>query len=439
MRAGWLLVCWGLAAAPGVAQAPLPASQPVDRIVAVVGTRAIVLSEVDEQLVLMQADAQAHGRSFPTDSVGRATLRRQILNQMVDEELLVQQAQRDTTVKVTDQEIQDQVESTVQNVRRQFASELEFQQQIKTAFNSVEEWRRFLTDQQRRQTLSQRLLETQRQKGKLRPIPPSDAQMREFWDQNKGQAQPRPAVVSFRQIVVTPKPDSAARAETRQRAESLVAVLRGGGDFAALARQFSRDSVSAANGGELGWFRRGVMVKGFENAVFRLRPGEISEPVETEFGFHIIQLERAQPAEVLARHILLTPTISPAQVDIARRLADSVHGALTAGASFDSLARAFSDPNEPKLAEAVSIDQLPPEYLQPIKADSAPGLQPVLALGMGTERPKFAILEITQRQPAGELAFEDVKDQLRQKLGQDLALKHYLDQLRRTTYIDIRL
>ena len=432
---------WCAAAVSGsLAAQARPGGQVVDRIAAIVGSRAIMLSQLDEQVVILQADAQAKGRPFPTDSLAVAALRRDILTQMVEEELLVQHAERDTTVKVTEQEVHDQVEQTVQNVRRQYASEIEFQRQLRAAnFGSVEEWRRFQSEQQRREILRRRLLEMQTQKGKLRPIPPTDAQMREFWERNRGQVQARPAAVSFRQIVVLPAADSASRARTLQVAESLVTALRAGGDFAAAARQFSKDSVSAQNGGELGWFRRGIMVKAFENAVFLLRPGQISAPVETEYGFHIIQLQRAQPAEVMARHILLIPTITPAQVAISRRRADSVHARLQAGQPFDSLARAFGDPNETKLAEAVGVAQLPPEYQRAIAADSILGLKPVFLIGEGTERPKFVIMELTQRLAAGDLSFEDVKDQIRQRLGQDLAIKHYLDQLRRQTYIDIRL
>src|SRR5205085_4301273 len=175
-------------------------------------------------------------------------------------------------------------------------------------------------------------------KGKLRPIPPTDAQMREFWDQNKNQQPKRPATISFRQIVIRPVPDSAARLRAYQKAESLVVELRKGGDFAAAAKRFSGDSASASQGGELGWFRRGVMVKEFEDVAFRIRPGEISDPVETPFGFHIIRVERTQPAEILARHILIMPEISAAQIAIARHSADSVHDALARNAaSFDSL------------------------------------------------------------------------------------------------------
>ena len=426
-----------LGTVPGVirAQGGAP-GQIVDRIVAVVGTTPITASQVEEQLALMQSE----GQQPPSDSAGRAALRRKILTQMVEDELLVQQAQRDTNLKVTDREVQDQVEQTVQNVRKQFTSGAEFQSQLRAAgFGSEEEWRRWLADNQRRSILRDRLLDELRQKGKLRPIPPSESQLRTFWEQNRGQQSKRPASVSFRQIVIAPKPDSTAKARARQLAESLVVVLRGRADFADVARRFSSDSGSREAGGELGWFRRGRMVKEFEDVAFRMRPGEISSVVETEFGYHIIQVERVQPAEVEARHVLVTPVISAAQLALARRLADSVHDALAGGASFDTLARRYHDPNEPKLADALPISQFPPDYLKAIGNDSVPGLKPVIAVGEGTGRARFVVLELLKRLPEGEFAFEDVKDRIRDALSQRLAEQHYLDLLRRTTYVDIRL
>ena len=433
MRVFLALVCAAALARPaGGQQSP----RTLDRIVAVVGTRPLLASQIDERLV----EFQAQGGQVPSDSAGRAALRRQILDGMVEEELIVQQAQRDTSVKVTEQEVLDQVEQTYQNVRKQFASELEFQSQLRTArFGSVEEWRRWLAEEQRRRVQQERLFEVLRQKGKLRPIPPTDAQMREFWEQRKAQQPKRPATVSFRQIVIPAQPDSAAKARARQLAESLLVELRHGADFATVAKRFSADSGSREQGGELGWFRRGVMVKEFEDVAFQLRPGEISPVVETAFGFHIIQLERVQPAEVLARHVLIEAPISPAQVDRARRLADSAHAALTAGGSFDSLARRYADPLEPKLTEDVPITELPPAFQQLLARDTTLGLKPVVPVGAGTRRAKFLVVEMLRRNPEGELSFEDAKLQIRSQLAQQLAIRHYIDQLRRTTFIDIRL
>jgi peptidyl-prolyl cis-trans isomerase SurA len=442
MRAllGLLAACVVTTAAAQQPAAAPPKDQTVDRIVAIVGTRPILASQIDEEMV----QQQAQGQTLPTDSAGLATMRRQILDRLVELEILVQHAERDTTIKVTDQEVLDQVEQTYQNVRKQFTAETDFRDQIRQArFGSVEEWRRWLADEQRRQLYAQRLIEAQRQKGKLRPIPPTDAQMREFWEQNKEQQPKRPATVSFRQIILKPVPDSAARQRALQLAESLVVALRHPrADFAAAAKRFSGDSASATQGGELGWFRRGVMVKEFEDVAFRVRPGEIAGPVETSFGFHIINVERTQPAEILARHILITADISAGQIAIARHRADSLHDALARGgvsASFDSLAKLYADPQEPKLAEEAPLTDLPPEYQKVLTSDTTLGLKPVIIQGADTRRTKFVVLELTARHDAGALAFDDVKIRIRQSLGDQLAIRHFIDQLRRQIYIDIRL
>ena len=440
-----LAALFALCATLPVARAAIAQETPLDRIVAIVGTRAILASEVEEEFV----QAQAQGQPLPPDSAGRMAMRRQILDRIIEVEVLVQQAQRDTSIKITEQEVLDQVEQTYQNVRKQFRSENEFRDQIRQAhFGSIEEWRRWLGDQQRRELYAQRLIEAQRQAGKLRPIPPTDAQMREFWEQNKDQQPGRPATISFRQIVIKPVPDSTAKRIARARAESLMVELRRGADFASAAKRFSQDSASAAQGGELGWFRRGVMVKEFEDMAFHLRPGEISPVVETPFGFHIIKVERTQPAEILARHILIMPEISSAQVGLARHLADSLHDLLaqdpvgsgvTLGSKFDQLAKTYADPLEPKLAEDAPLTDLPPEYQELFSSDTTLGLKPVVAEGVTTQRPKFVVLEVTARKPAGALAYEDVKLRIRQSLGDQLAIRHFVDNLKRQTYIDIRL
>jgi len=102
---------------------------------------------------------------------------------------------------------------------------------------------------------------------------------------------------------------------SKAKAEEVLAKLRAGGDFAALAKEHSGDPSNKDRGGDLGWFGRGMMVKPFEDAAFALKPGELSGIVETQFGYHIIKLEErrmqdspnGQPVEqVHARHILIS-------------------------------------------------------------------------------------------------------------------------------------
>ena len=427
-----MLLLAGAGAASGQSEAAAP--QFIDRVVAIVANTPILASQVEEQFLM----AQSQGTKVPDDSAGRAAMRRQILDNMVDEELLVQQASRDTSIRLTEQEIQDQVEKTVQNVRKQFTTQVDFDTQLRAAgFASEEEWRRWLADNQRRTIQQQRLIEGLRVKGKLRPIPPTEEQMRAFWEENRAQRPKHPPLIAFKQIVIAAQPDSIAAAQARALAESLKIVVRHGGNFAEVAKAFSADSASRSQGGDLGWFRRGVMVKNFEEVAFHLKPGQISDVVQTPFGYHIIQVERIQPAEIQARHVLIQPRISPAQLEITRRLADSVWKALAAGAPFDALAHHYSDPEEPVLREAVPVGELPPDFRKALGKDTVPGLVPPFEIDSATARPKFVVVDVTQWEPEGELTFEDVKDRVRTQLSQTLAVKEYISALRRTTYVAV--
>src|SRR4029077_10159907 len=119
-------------------------------------------------------------------------------------------ASRDTSIRLTEQEIQDQVEKTVQNVRKQFTTQIDFETQLRAAgFASEEEWRRWLADNQRRTIQQQRLIEGLRTKGKLRPIPPTEEQMRGFWEESGTQRPKHPPLIAFKQIVIAAQPDSA--------------------------------------------------------------------------------------------------------------------------------------------------------------------------------------------------------------------------------------
>jgi peptidyl-prolyl cis-trans isomerase SurA len=406
----------------------------VDRVVAVVGNRPVLASQVDEEIF----SRQSQGVRLPTDPAGIQNVRHQIVSSMIDEELLVQEAQRDTAIKVTDEEVASGVEEQVRKVRGNFSSELEYAAELKKAgFQTPEEYRRWLTDQQRRAAFQNRLIEKLRNEGKLKPVAPTEKEMKEFFEEQKSNLGTRPATLSFRQIVVSPAPSEAAKARTKAQADSIVLELRRGADFATAARRFSQDPGSKEQGGSLNWFRRGVMVPEFERVAFSLKPGMISDPVESPFGYHIIQVERIQPAEVQARHILLVPQIDSTHVDSARALADSIRSALVAGASFDSLQRLYHDRSADRDAENVPVTKLPESYAKTIGDAAAGTILPVFVMP-GSGRDQYVVLKVTDRRPEGAIKFEDVRDRIRDQLGQQLAIRRYLDRLRKATYVEIR-
>lgn len=414
------------------------ATSVVDRVIAVVGDAPILSSQVEEEIFTQRAQQGP----LPTTLPEFQALCRQVISDLIDAELLLQVAQRDTAIKVTDQEIADGVEQQYRNVRQRFQSEVDFRAELaKSGFQTPEEFRRYLGDHQRKQAYRQRLMEKLRADDKLKPVQPTEAEMRAYFDQFHDQLPQRPATLSFRNIVVGPKPADAARARARQLADSIVAELRKGGDFPTAAKRFSQDPASKEQGGDLGWFRRGQMVAEFEAVAFRLRPGVISDPVETPFGFHIIQVQRVQPAEVQARHILLMPAVTQVNADSAFRVAQSIATALKAGASFDSLARLYHDPGEEReTPDDVPVTQLPEEYKAGIgAADSGSVVGPFeIRKEMGLRR-KYVVLEVVGRHPEGAVKYEDVKDQIRTRLAGELSQKRYIDRVRRSTYVDVRM
>ncbi|HEX5830173.1 MAG TPA: peptidylprolyl isomerase, partial [Gemmatimonadaceae bacterium] len=240
--------------------------QPVNRIVAIVGNRPILLSDVEEMINAQRS----RGFRPPTDSAGYQALVRQVTEQLVDEELLYQQAVADTSIVVEDADVRAQVDQTVQRAQAQLGSEAKLREALKAeGLGTLEEWRRQLTEQAKRAQYQQQLLSRLRQEDRLPPVPVSDADLREAFERNKDARPRKPAQVSFRQIIVQPKPSAAAKAAARAKAESLLVEIRAGGDFAQIAKRESMDG-SRELGGDLGWNRRGKMVPEFERWMFAL-------------------------------------------------------------------------------------------------------------------------------------------------------------------------
>lgn len=420
------------------AQAGTPDStQAVDRIVAVVGSRVVLASQVEEAMLTRFPG----GRGLPTDQAQLRAVQRELLDAIIDDELMVQEAERDTTIKVTPDEVQEAVEQTFRNTRQRYPTEAAFRQDLRTAgFNTPEEYRAWLTDEQRRALLVQSLEGMRTQEGKIKPVTPTEAEMRALFEREKGTLQPRPPLFSFRQVVIAPRASDAAKAVSRALADSIVRELRAGADFATAARRFSQDPGSRDQGGALDWFRRGQMVAEFERVAFSYRPGFISDPVESPFGFHIIQVERVQPAEVKARHILLVPAVGPEEADSARALAQRLHALVAAGASLDSLQRLHHDRSLPEVSSQMPQTNLPPAYAEVLASAPLGQVAPLVTLADPDQptRTRYAIVRLTARSPGGEPRFEDVVEDLRRTLSRRIGVRRYIDRLREATYIEVR-
>jgi peptidyl-prolyl cis-trans isomerase SurA len=422
---------------PAPDSALLAAGVKLNYIVAVVGNRAITWYDVLE--VINQRRAQ--GLQIPSDSASQMTLARGVVNDLVDEEILIQTAAIEK-VELTDEEVNQSVERQYQRVRAQFRTEAEFETALRTeGFGTLQEYRKSLAEQARRAALQQNVLAKLRSEGRVVPVAVSDAEVQAAFEQNRASLQRRPATVTFRQIIMSPKPSDAARARARAKAESLLVELRGGADFAQVAKRESMDQSNKDTGGDLGWNRRGVMVPEFDRWMFALPPGQLSPVVETSFGYHIIIVDRVQPAEVKARHILIRPAVDSVDIARTRATADSIAAAWRAGASFDSLAAKHHDPAEFKsILDPFPRSELPPSYQTAFEGKAANDIvDPFTIEDPRTQVPKFVIAQLVSVSEGGELTLDDLRPRIREQLGQERAIRRLIDQLRGDLYISIRI
>ncbi len=427
-----------LAAAPAAlaAQTPAPAPQQgeelVDRVVAVVGDTSLLLSDVQEEVAQMRAA----GRPVPADPQGQAEMVRQIVQTRVND-LVALQAARLAGVTVGDDEVGRTVDQEIREIRGRFPSEEAFNAALAQSGLTQAEFRANRLEQTRSRMMVARFI-SQRVGSAVRPVV-TDAEIQAAFETQRAQMGTRPATVSFEQVIVEPVASDSAKAAARREAEQVVEELRKGGDFEVLARRFSDDPGSKERGGDLGWFKQGQMVRPFEQVAFAMRPGDVSGIVETQFGFHIIRLEKARAGERQARHVLIRPEVTDADRARSRERADSVLAAARAGAEMSALAERYNTPADQRFAEDVPLDRLPAAYA-PVMQDAAAGsiLGPVQVEG-GTNGVGWVILKVNERRAAGEYTLDEFREQVRESIQQQKIQQQVLEELLRSTYVRVNL
>lgn len=408
---------------------------PVDRVVAIVGDQPLLWSDV----LTAVNQRRANGMTVPTDTAGQTAMAKAVLGDLIDEELLVQKAKQ-LKLEASEIDIASNADRQLKTVREQFKSDEEYRAELKRAgFGTPEEYRRMLVDQYRRQSLQQKAFAELRKKAK--PVPISDSAISAAYEKSKDVLQKRPAMASFRQIIVTPKASDAAKARAKAKAESLLVEIKNGGDFEQIAKRESMDPGTKALGGDLGWNRRGSgLVPEFERVMFALNPGQISPVVETAFGYHIIRVDRVQSAEVKSHHILISPVIDATDVERALVEADTVAAQWRRGVPYDTLAAHHHDPSEEKgILQPYPVDSLPPSY-QTALAGATPGkiTQP-FQLPNPRGNPKFTVMQILTYTAPGQYVEAEVRDQIRAQLADERAIRQMLDELKKETFVTVKL
>jgi len=210
--------------------------------------------------------------------------------------------------------------------------------------------------------------------------------------------------------------------QIKAKTEDLLKQIKGGADFAEIARASSEDTGTAVNGGDLDWIGRGQTVSNFENTAFSLKPGEISEVISTEYGFHIIQLQekeqaRLQPFEEVKDQIA-SANSKQAVYEKMQQLADSAHEQLIANPSNGEQIAQSLGISIYKVEKVAATDPIPEvgssaDMQDSIRSLAENGVSPVYELGTG----RLGVAVLTKIHPARPAEFDEVSDTIRDRLS----------------------
>ena len=317
----------------------------IDKVVAVIGNEAVLLSDIEMEVY----------RQKMRGMLSEENLFCRILEEMLQSRLLIAQAKIDS-LHVTPAAVQADVDMQINLWIAQLGSEKAVEDQFKKPMSKIRE---MMQEQAEEQGLIQQM------RGEIVKgieITPADA--KKFYESIPADSMPIiPEQYSFQQIVIYP-PSADANFEVKERLLELRERIINGEKFSTLAILYSQDPASAKLGGELGLTNVTDLVAAFKNAALALKPGQVSHIVETEYGFHIIQMIEKQSKDLInVRHILLKPVYSPNEQRKAFSRLDSIKNLITSDSiKFEVAALYFSQDDKTRMSGGLVAN---PQTLSP--------------------------------------------------------------------------
>ena len=299
----------------------------IDKVVAVIGKNMIKLSDVENGYVAIRV-RQGYENAFEN--------RCNILEGLLINKLLIHKGELDST-EVKDEEVEASVQYYMKQYERQYGSHEAIRQATGYTFDELKD---LMSKMLHDRILADRVQSSLTSNVKITPY-----EVTKFFEKIAADSIPEiPETIEIAEIVRKPEINDEERERVKLELNKLRERVLNGDRFSTLATLYSEDPGSSSKGGELGFFTRGDMVGEFEAAAFALKPGEVSPVIETQYGFHIIQLIERRGNTINCRHILIMPKVSPEDLLKSRILLDSVAREIRLGhITFAEAAKQYSD------------------------------------------------------------------------------------------------
>ncbi len=403
--------------------------QVVDRIIAVVDDEIVLESEVlqyVQDIVLRNREAYRTEESI-------TELQDRVLTELINQKILLSIAASDTNIVIEDRQVDLTLDDRIAQVTREVGGEEALEDYYGKPIRQI---RREFRDQVRNSLLIERVRNVQ-----IRKTSVTRDEVQNFYNNVKDEFPSVPERVRLAHILIEIEPAEEAQSLAKSKADSLFQLLISGADFDSLAMEFSEDRVSGAKGGLLGTTERGDLVPDFETVAYNLEEGEISEPIRTRFGYHIIRLNWRRGEKINTNHILvmLQATDSDEQraVESARLLRDRI----LAGEDFESIARDESDDDETARVGGdlgwFDLETIPDQFQQVARTLEVGEVSEPFSSRVGVH-----LLTVTEHADEREVDLIEDWDRiskmaLREK--QDMEYANWLDEQREEVFIEIMM
>ncbi len=369
----------------------------LDGVAAVVGDEVILDSDIERDYI----QAQAQGVQVENKC--------EFLENILVEKLLLTRAKEDTLINITNDQVDRQVDGTIQRFLTQ-GSEQEILNYF--GYTTMPEFKQELRGIMRDQAYAQ-----QKQELITKGTDATPEEVREFYEKYKSELPDIPEEVGLSQIVVYPEIFPENEQKVIDQLNQYKKEIEEGASFATKAILYSQDPGSASNGGLITNVKRGQMVPEFDAVVFNLEEGQISEPFKTDFGYHIAQLEKRKGQELDVRHILIQLNPTPEEISVTKQKMDSIVMQISKGEmTFKEAAVKYSEDKYTKYNGGRMMDQQTMEDRLERSKLPAKTLTAIASLQDGdvsntfedefSNRPVLRIVKLNETVPAHQINYE---------------------------------
>ncbi len=318
---------------------PANAQHIIDQVLGVVGSEKILLSDIEqEHLRLKMQGIETEG-----------DVKCNVFEDLLIHKLLIHQAALDS-IEVGAAMVESEMDRRLRYFINQVGSEAELEKYFNKSI--------FQIKSDLRKTIKESLVAQQMQESIVKNVTVTPSEVKKTFRSFPKDSLPTiPEQYEIRQIVLYPPASGEAKLAVRERLLELRERILKGERFSTLAVAYSEDRATVAHGGELGFSSRDQLVKSFADAAFNLKDGQVSQIVESEYGFHLIQMIERRNDQVNVRHILMKPSYTQSQLLQNQNKLDSIVNLINADSlTFKQAAQRFSEDEKTKLSGGLAIN-----------------------------------------------------------------------------------